>query len=119
MNAQDLETGLGNFWGTDQWYRHALNRNMLYTDGVHFFAENAGNGAYWFLDIVATELMAFHKREEFMNIVLDSDGHKARIIVDDGNDNALYERVIEWTDCPEGKWQFYLENNVLCLPRER
>jgi hypothetical protein len=40
------------FTGTENWYRHSLNRNVTYTDGVKFMAESAG--AYWLIDEVAT-----------------------------------------------------------------
>ncbi len=125
MNAAELQAGLCNFYGTEQWYRHGLNRNMLYTDGVKFFAENAGGGAYWFLDIVATELMQIHKKEEFINIVMTVHEDSlnihggARIVADDGNGRELWHRDIEYTDCPVGVWQFFLENQVVCLPSER
>ena len=59
MDTQDLQRHLRQFTGSECWYRHNLNRNTIYTDGVQFFAENAG--AYWFIDIVATELHALQR----------------------------------------------------------
>jgi len=32
---------LAHFTGTGEWYRHGLNRRMLYTDGVQYLAEKA------------------------------------------------------------------------------
>jgi hypothetical protein len=119
MNASELESNLHQFYGTETWYRNPLYPRMHYTDGVKFFAENAGNGAYWFLDIVGTEIHSLQRFEEFINIVLKSDGHRAEILGDDGNGNPLYIREIPLTDCPAGEWQFFLENDVLCLPSER
>jgi hypothetical protein len=120
MNTQELEAGLSDYYGTEQWLFNPLYPRMKYTDGVKFFAENAGNGAYWFLDIVGTEIHHLYaKREEFINIVLKSDGHKAVITADDGNGGIFWTRKLEYTDCPAGEWQFYLENDVLCLPSER
>lgn len=109
---------LHQFTGTETWYRHALVRAMLYTEGVKYFAESAGNGAYWFLDIVATELMPLLKEHPFIHIVLKSAGIWAALVAGDGNNNGIYQRLIESTDCPEGDWHFYLTNNVLLLPSE-
>lgn len=120
MNKQDLQDGLSNFYGGDTLYKQPLYPRMKYTEGVQFFAENAGNGAYWFLDIVGTEIYHLYaKREEFINIVLKSDGRKALITADDGNGGIFWKRDIDFTDCPEGEWQFFLENDTLCLPAER
>jgi hypothetical protein len=120
MSAQDLESNLCQFTGTEQWHRHGLNRNMLYTDGAQYFAENAGGGAYWFLDIVATEIFALQKAEPFICIDLIVWGDKpgARIVATDGNDNEIWAREIEYTDCPIGNWKFYLTDNVMLLPSE-
>jgi hypothetical protein len=38
LNASDLRQ----FSGSEHWYRHALNRNVLYTDGAQYVAETGG-----------------------------------------------------------------------------
>jgi hypothetical protein len=120
MDAQQLKAGLENFWGTELWHRNPMYGGMLYTDGVKFFADNAGGGAHWFLDIVGTEVMDIHKRgEEFIVVQLVSNGDSAKILADDGNGNLLWHREIDLTDCPAGCWKFYLENSVFMLPSER
>jgi len=108
---------LSQFSGTETWMRHALNRNMLYTEGVEFFAEQVGG--YWMLDIVATSLMALHGKHHFLGIELRvNDKREAELYADDGNDHKLYSRRIEFTDCPEGVWKFFLIDNVLLLRSE-
>lgn len=42
---------LRQFTGSENWYRHGINRSVLYTDGAQFLAERSG--AYWLLDIIA------------------------------------------------------------------
>jgi len=42
---------LAQFTGSDNWYRHSINRNVLYTDGAQHVAEHGG--AYWLLDEIA------------------------------------------------------------------
>ena len=42
---------LVHFTGTETWYRHPLNKKVLYTDGAQYVAE--AGGAYWLLDEIA------------------------------------------------------------------
>lgn len=121
MQAQEslsarLRADLTAFIGTEHWHRHALNRHMLVTDGVKFFAETAG--CYWFLDIVATEIFRILATHPFLVIDLDVASDKAEILVSDGNDVVLFKRHIRFTDAPDGLWRFYLTDNVLLLPSE-
>lgn len=119
MNAEELKQNLKQFTGTENVYNHALNQSLSYTDGVRFFARNAGGGAYWFLDIVATEYKPLTKTHDFLSIALSVDEKSVgRITVTDGNDNVIAKKYIDYTDCPTGKWQFFLTNNVLLLTSE-
>jgi len=111
-----LRADLTAFIGTEQWHRHALNRHMLVTDGVKYFAETAG--CYWFLDIVATEVMALQTQHPFLAILLDVRESEADIHVTDGDGRKLHRRHIHFTDAPAGHWRFYLTDNVLLLPSE-
>lgn len=113
-----LSANLKMFTGTEQWFRHPLSSNFLYTDGVKFFAEHCGGGAYWFLDILATELADLQETEKFMSITLDVVDSSAKITADDGNGNVLWTRNIDFTDAEEGTWKFFFTNNVLLLPSE-
>lgn len=123
-DAAELKQNLRQFTGTDQWFRHWANRNMLYTNGVEYFAEHAGGGAHWFLDIVATEIMPHAKTQPFMSVKLkverpDSVAMGSAVITaDDGNGNVLHTRKIDLTDAPDGEWAFFLTNDVLLLPSE-
>lgn len=113
----DLKLQLQQFTGTNNWYRHVLVPHMLYTDGVKYFAETAG--AYWLLDIVATELMQLLSKEPFLAIELCvSSDDTAILSAEDGNYGRLYRRFIEFTNCPHGMWKFFLTDRVLLLPSE-
>jgi hypothetical protein len=92
----------------------------LYTEGVHYFAEMGGyHGAYWFLDIVATEYWPMLKKQPFMTVVMTvGKDRKAEIKVDNGNNRVLKTRNIDYTDMQPGVWKFFLTDNVLLLPRE-
>lgn len=111
-----LRADLSAFIGTENWHRHALNKMMLLTDGVVYFAETAG--CWWFLDIVATEVFNKQASQAFLVIDFDVASDKADICVSDGNDNQLYRRRINFTDAPAGNWRFYLTDNVMLLPSE-
>ena len=47
LSAADL----AQFTGTEQWYRHSINRTVLYTEGAQYVAEHGE--AYWLLDEIA------------------------------------------------------------------
>lgn len=119
LTAEQLEDGLAQFYGTQQWFPHWLVKNMLYTEGVQFFAEQGGEqGAFWFLDIVATEYFQLQRQEVFMLIKLTSKDKKATVQVENGNGRVLREKKIEYTDLQPGVWKFYLTDDVLLLPGE-
>jgi hypothetical protein len=119
MDRIDLRNSLYGFTGSEQMYRHALNRNVIYTEGVQFFAENAGNGAYWLLDILATEPAILAQQKEFAAVVLSVKDGGATLTVTDGNKGPpVFSREISFTDCPEGVWKFYMIDGVILLPSE-
>lgn len=112
---------LAGFTGSETFYRHSLNRRFLYTDGTKFFAEQAG--AYWLLDIIATELHGLCFKEGFLSIRLEVANSKAVVSAGDGNGNDLWSKPIDWTDCPEGLWKFFMApgdetHSVVMLPSE-
>lgn len=110
---------LSQFCGTYNYYRSCIFApKLVHTDGVQYFAENAGNGAFWFLDIVATEFYPLLKKDPFLSIVLQVKNGHANIFVEDGNCETLETRTIEHTDCPDGDYHFFLTDNVLMLSSE-
>ena len=111
-----LRADLGAFIGTENWHRHPINRSMLLTDGVVYFAETAG--CWWFLDIVATEIFLLQAAHPFLLITFDVREGEADIRASDGNDVILFKRHIHFTDAPDGLWRFYLTDNVVLLPGE-
>ena len=128
LNQEQLSFQLAQFTGTEQWYRHNLNRNLIYTDGVKFLAENGGEqGAYWFIDKVACEiaplLKSKNERFGFITLCVGLTGaNQAMILVTDGNDKQLATYHIHFTDMLPGNWKFYLVDDqthlTLLLPSE-
>jgi hypothetical protein len=113
------DADLSQFTGSENWYRHALNRNVLYTDGVQFLADRAG--AYWLLDEIAI-IQPYDKRvaaEEFQvwKLAVRSD-RTATLTCEDGNGNIVFTKQIEYTDFPLDQFTLYFANNVIYLPTE-
>lgn len=127
MDAHDLKLGLAHYTGSETIYFHNLNRRINYTEGVQFFAQNAGGGTYWLLDILATqpEILKGVAEHGFCIVVLKVENGKAVLTAardydsDTGRfENVVYFRTIDFTDCPEGVWKFYFVDNVIMLPSE-
>lgn len=101
MESKQLELNLEGFIGTESYHR-IFPFKTVFTDGVKYFAENAG--AFWLL----TDINLFlHKSElskqDFLCIKLVvGENRKADLIFDDGNENVLFKRHYRFTDCPAG-----------------
>lgn len=112
-----MTINLSGFTGTEQYHKTFLfNPNLVHTDGVQYFADQAG--AFWLLDIIATEIYPFTSQHDFLAITMDVKDKKAKLVVDDGNDNWIFQKNIDFTDCPDGEYRFWLTGNVLMLPSE-
>ncbi len=110
---------LAQFTGSQNFYRHGLVREVLYTEGVEYVVDNAG--AYWLLDEIA--LAQRHiipvKREDFQvwDLVVNAD-QTAILTCGDGNGLEVYSKHIEFTDFPEPGIRFYYADWVIHLPSE-
>ena len=109
---------LGQFTGTEHWYRHHIARGVLYTDGIRYVAERAG--AYWLIDEIALVQGsdAALDGEEFQVWTLIVDGSDAILRCDDGNGRVLLEKRIDYTDFPEPGIKLYCTDGVIMLPSE-
>lgn len=106
LTPDQLRSELADFTGSETWHRHPLNCNVTLTDGALFFAEQAG--AHWLMDVFATELPRFVAKHGFASIHVHVANRKAEIVADDGNSNVFWRKKIDFTDCPEGTWDFYM-----------
>jgi len=95
------KSDLAQFTGSETWYRHGINRNVLYTDGAQHVAEHGGE--YWLLDEIAI-IQPYNKAvaaEEFQVWKLSvRPDRTATLMCDDGNCNILLTKEIEHTDFP-------------------
>jgi len=123
--SNELRALLRQFIGTETIYKHSLVGGFTYTDGFRAFLQNAGGGAYWLVDILATEPAIIKGVIEHGLCVgvLEVKAHIGKLTVSKDirvQENSLqeiigykyidviYEQMFDYTDCPEGSWKFYL-----------
>lgn len=117
---------LRQFTGTEQWFRHSLMRNVLYTEGVQYLAEKAD--CYWLIDKVATlQLEPKIKAEEFQVWKLQlkdkspaaaRKDNSAMLFCEDGNGHVIYREHITFTDFPLDEIVLWFTGNCILLPSE-
>jgi Family of unknown function (DUF6876) len=110
---------LAQFTGTEQRYRHGINRNALFTDGAKYVADRAA--AYWLLDEI-TLIQPCNKRvcaEAFqvrrLKVNADCTG---QLVCEDGNGNIVYTRTIPFTDFPGDGITLWFTDGTILLPSE-
>ena len=110
---------LAQFTGSEHWYRHPLNRRVLFTDGAKHVAD--AGGAYWLLDEIA--LAQVHvpavRFEAFQlwRLTVQPD-HSAILTCGDGNGTTVYSKPIAFTDFPLVVLELYFSNDTVLLPSE-
>lgn len=111
----NLKSELGQFTGTEHYYRHWLG--LRYTDGVKFLAEKAG--AYWLIDLVASYQPRL-KNEAFQVWTLKKTDKGFMAVRDDGNDHILRRQLISYSDIPTDilPLKMCFTDNVLMLTSE-
>jgi hypothetical protein len=119
-SAKLSEADLGQFTGSEHWYRHGLNRNVLFTDGAKHVADHGG--AYWLLDTIALA-QACDRRvaaEEFQvwKFSVRSD-RTATLTCEDGNYRVVFKHRLGFTDFPAPEITLWFSNGVIYLPSER
>jgi hypothetical protein len=118
--TKTLQTSdLAQFTGSEQWYRHGIVRDVLFTDGAKHVAD--AGGAHWLLDEIALAQRG-NKRvaaEEFQHWTLTVKADRtARLACDDGNGNVVFSKRIAFTDFPLDEISLYFCNNTILLPSE-
>jgi hypothetical protein len=110
---------LAMFTGSEQFYRHSINRKVVYTEGARHVAEVGG--AYWLLDEIA--LIQPHDArvaaEEFQVWKLTVHPNRtATLLCEDGNDNVVLSKAIPYTDFPLDGITLWFANDTIYLPSE-
>lgn len=93
-------SALDQFCGTENYYRHGLVRDVVYTDGVQFLAEQIG--AHWLIDLIAShQTNAKVRHEPFQVWTLErKDGGAVAYVRADTNRPRIVEQEMEYTDFP-------------------
>jgi hypothetical protein len=110
---------MSQFTGSEHWYRFGLVPSITCTDGAKYVADTGG--AYWLLDeiAIAQKYVKEVAAEEFQvwKLTVNEDDSGA-LICEDGNDNVVFAKAIEFTDFPKEGVTLWFANNVIYLPSE-
>lgn len=115
LNAADLDM----FTGSDTFYRHAINRKVVFTEGAHHVAE--AGGAFWLLDEIAI-IQPYDSRVssqpfQVWTLTVRPD-RTAALVCENGNGNIVFSKEIPFTDFPLETITLWFANNTIYLPRE-
>jgi len=114
----EITSTLGQFNGSETFYRHGVVPGMIFSEGAHFVAESCG--AYWLIDEIAiAQFKPKVRAEEFQVWKLTVTGHKAALTLDNGNGDIVLSKYISFTDFPLPEVTLWVENKTIYLPRER
>jgi hypothetical protein len=108
------------FTGSENWYRHGLNRAVLFTDGAKHVAD--AGGAYWLLDEIAlaqrSEKAVAAEEFQVWTLTVDLSRHTATLTCDDGDHNIVFTKAFEFTDFPIEQITLWFANKTIYLPSE-
>jgi hypothetical protein len=110
---------LAQFTGTEQRYRHAVNRKVLFTDGAKYVADRAE--AHWLLDAIAliqpNDERVAAEPFQVWTLRLNAD-RTGQLLCEDGNENVVYSKAIPLTDFPGEGITLWFSDNTILLPGE-
>ena len=117
--AKLSDSDLRQFTGSENWYRHGINREVLFTDGARYLADEGG--AHWLLDTIAIcqrhEANVAAEPFQVWKLTVHAD-RTATLACEDGNGNTVYTQRIPFTDFPMDEATLWFANNVIYLPSE-
>lgn len=116
----ELRNALAGFGPTANHWKHAQTPWLTYTDGLKHFAEHAGCGGFWFIDLIAKSVRVLAQHERRLKLTLTVAAGRAVVTATNARTDAPQMRPLRVprTDCPLGTWEFWLVDSVLMLPSE-
>jgi len=117
MKTNELKAHMQQCTGTTQYHKLTL-MPLLATDGVKMVAEKAG--AFWLIESIASYQVRPSVKELAIQFwTLEVSGGQAELycLRDSGRPKIVHQKI-EYTDFPEGSWNFYVQNGVMMLPQE-
>src|SRR5882672_4437286 len=117
MNVKLRAEDLAHFTGTENWYRHGLMRNVLFTNGIKYLATKGE--CFWLIDKIASlQLLPTIRAEDFQVWRLMVVGNGATLTCEDGNNIVVHAEQITFTDFPLDEVTIWVEGSVILLPSE-
>ena len=113
QTANITEENLGQFYGSESFYRHGLIPGFIMTEGAAFLASN---GAGWLVDAIASyQVKPSVRKEEFQSwtLTVDLDKKSAVLRGTDGNEKTLARQRIDYTDFPLPEVKLFACRNEL------
>ena len=114
MTGSLTTAALRHFTGSESFYRHAINRRVLYTEGVQYVAEQGG--AYWLLDEIALavnhQLRLAGEGFQVWKLTVSPD-HTGTLVCTDGNHQKLLTKPLDFTDFPLPEIELWAVENEL------
>jgi hypothetical protein len=118
LPALDLEH-LAQFTGSQEFYRHPIVRDIIYTQGAKYVADAAH--AYWLLEeiVLAQRYISSVSAEGFQvwDLAIKANG-SAELTCGNGNGRTVFAKRIDHTDFPAPGIRFYYCNQCIHLPSE-
>ena len=117
MNADELKAEMRQCAGTTNYHKLTLTP-LLATDGVRMVAEKAG--AFWLVDAIGSYQMNPEVKTLAIQFwTLEVEDNKAVLYcTEDTGRPRIVEHEIKYTDFPDGKWKFYVQQGLIMLPEE-
>lgn len=110
---------LAQFTGSQEFCRHPIIREIIYTQGAKYVADAAH--AYWLLDEIALaqRYISSVSAEEFQvwDLAIKGNG-TAELTCGNGNRRTVFAKRIEHTDFPAPGIRLYYCNQCIHLPSE-
>ena len=117
--AKLSEDHLKQFTGTETWFRHGINPDILFTEGAKYVADEGG--AYWLLDAIAIAQL-YEKdvaAEEFQGVETQGQSRPdSNARLRGRRLSRSYKQYIRFTDFPLDAITLWVANNVIYLPSE-
>ncbi len=118
---------LSQFTGTLTYHKLTMHPRVLFTDGLDYLAKEAK--CYWLMDVVMSHLATSKKlaTEPFVSFNITVDENRRTVCTfTDGNEKKLAKQIIETSDFPFDKLQFFCQKEehgtgsrwIVMLPSE-
>jgi len=129
LNAEELQKGLQQFTGTEQYFKHPFGLN--YTDGIYYLSRNTN--AYWLVDAIASHQQKLRQNQRLAEFQLwlfvVGNAHEfikpklAAVLTcwedtPSADTKPVVRQDIHYTDFPLQEITLYVQESVLMLPGE-